>query len=88
MKKILLFSVALLFAMGGLYAQRYAVIDSKYILEKMPEYAQAQQKLDEFARIWQHLVPGDAPAAAADARRGMGADRIAAAQTRCLAYTY
>ncbi len=53
MKKLLLFSAALLLSVSGLLAQRYAVIDSKYILEKLPEYSQAQQKLDEFSRLWQ-----------------------------------
>ncbi|MEX1202988.1 MAG: OmpH family outer membrane protein [Ferruginibacter sp.] len=34
-------------------AQRYAVIDSKYILGKMSDYTQAQKKLDEFSALWQ-----------------------------------
>ena len=34
-------------------AQRYAVIDSKYILEKIPDYKDAQKKLDEFSQLWQ-----------------------------------
>ena len=34
-------------------AQRYAVIDSKYILQKLPEYRSAQQKLDQFSEQWQ-----------------------------------
>ena len=33
-------------------AQRYAIIDSKYILEKVPEYKEAQKKLDNFSEIW------------------------------------
>ena len=37
-------------------AQRYAVIDSKYILEKMPEYKTAQQKLDQFSEQWQQEI--------------------------------
>ena len=37
-------------------AQRYAVIDSKYILEKMPEYKLAQTKLDQFSIQWQQEV--------------------------------
>ncbi|MFT3982197.1 MAG: OmpH family outer membrane protein [Ferruginibacter sp.] len=53
MKKLLLFSVALLFAVCSLQAQRYAIIDSKYILEKIPEYKTAQTMLDEISRLWQ-----------------------------------
>ena len=34
-------------------AQRYAVIDSKYILEKIPDYKEAQKKLDQFSELWQ-----------------------------------
>jgi outer membrane protein len=36
--------------------QRYCVIDSKYILEKIPEYTQAQQQLDTQSAIWQKEV--------------------------------
>lgn len=50
---IFLFSFAL--ATSGL-AQRYAVIDSKYILSKMPEYTEAQQKLDQFSKMWQQEI--------------------------------
>jgi outer membrane protein len=38
------------------FAQRYAVIDSKYILEKIPEYKEAQQKLDQFSQMWQQEI--------------------------------
>ena len=37
-------------------AQRYAVIDSKYILQKMPEYKSAQQKLDQISEQWQQEI--------------------------------
>ena len=37
-------------------AQRYALIDSKFILEKMPEYADAQKKLDQFSELWQQEI--------------------------------
>ena len=38
------------------FAQRYAVIDSKYILEKLPEYKDAQKKLDQFSEQWQQEI--------------------------------
>ena len=47
--------LCLLFAAGA-FAQRYAVIDSKYILEKIPEYKESQQKLDQFSAQWQQEV--------------------------------
>ena len=41
-------------------AQRYAVIDSKYILQKLPEYKAAQQKLDQFSEQWQQEIDRNA----------------------------
>ena len=40
----------------GTNAQRYAVIDSKYILDKLPEYKDAQKLLDQFSEQWQQEV--------------------------------
>ena len=37
-------------------AQRYAVIDSKYILDKLPEYKNAQKLLDQFSEQWQQEI--------------------------------
>ena len=36
--------------------QRYAVIDTKYILDKMPEYKTAQKQLDDIAAEWQKEI--------------------------------
>ena len=50
------FIVSSLFIVGFLlngYSQRWAVIDTKYILEKIPEYKTAQQKLNQFSEQWQ-----------------------------------
>ena len=46
---------AFLFSLTALAsnAQRYAIIDSKYILDKVPEYKEAQKKLDNFSELWQ-----------------------------------
>jgi outer membrane protein len=56
MKKVLIavFSLMLVAVAGN--AQRYAIIDSKYILEKMPEYKEAQKKLDQFSEQWQQEI--------------------------------
>ncbi|MEN9571790.1 MAG: hypothetical protein RL172_3021 [Bacteroidota bacterium] len=56
MKKALLISCILLLASVWVYAQRYAVIDSKYILEKLPEYKESQTKLDQFSAQWQQEI--------------------------------
>ncbi|MBK7762779.1 MAG: OmpH family outer membrane protein [Bacteroidetes bacterium] len=47
---------ALLLAGLQMQAQRYCVIDSKYILDNLPEYKQAQSKLDEVSATWQKEI--------------------------------
>jgi len=47
--------VASFFALQ-LQAQRYAVIDTRYILNKLPEYEDAQKKLDAFSVQWQKEI--------------------------------
>ena len=51
--KSFLFLPVFLFAAFACNAQRYAIIDSKYILEKMPEYKDSKKKLDDFSDLWQ-----------------------------------
>lgn len=34
-------------------AQKYAIVDTKYILENMPEYLEAQKDLDQLSQQWQ-----------------------------------
>ena len=53
MKFKLLIVVFFVFAALAVNAQRYAVIGSKYILEKIPDYDEAQKKLDQFSQLWQ-----------------------------------
>lgn len=51
MKKLLF---ALLFIFGTTFAfgQKYAYIDSDFILENVPEYKEAKEKLDKLAERW------------------------------------
>src|ERR1700730_2952828 len=37
-------------------AQRYAVVDTRLILEKMPEYKEAQKQLDQISTQWQKEI--------------------------------
>ena len=37
-------------------AQRIAFVDTKYILEQMPDYAAAQQELDHQSSLWQKEI--------------------------------
>src|SRR3954469_1788115 len=56
MKKIILFIACTLMLGVFAQAQKYAVIDTKYILDKMPEYKTAQKQLDDFAALWQKEI--------------------------------
>lgn len=56
MKKIFFLFLTCIALSSTLSAQRYAVIDSKYILEKLPEYKAAQEKLDQFSAQWQQEI--------------------------------
>lgn len=56
MKKNLLLLVFLLAGCLFSFAQRYAVIDSKYILEKVPEYKESQEKLNQYSAQWQQEI--------------------------------
>jgi outer membrane protein len=62
MKKIFSFGIGLLVFVSCLLsttlvqAQRYGIVDTKYILEKMPEYTDAQKKLDQFSIQWQKEI--------------------------------
>ncbi|MDX1445469.1 OmpH family outer membrane protein [Lishizhenia sp.] len=38
------------------YGQKYGYIDSDFILENMPEYVEAKEKLDKFAKRWQKEI--------------------------------
>jgi outer membrane protein len=62
MKKIFLLAACSLtlvaFSSLKSHAQRYAVIDTKYILDKMPEYKTAQKQLDDVAAGWQKEIDG------------------------------
>lgn len=55
MKSVLLFMLGALLTFN-VQAQRYAVIDSKYILEKLPDYKNAQAKLNQFSEMWQQEI--------------------------------
>ncbi len=55
MKKLLL-SFCVLLVACSVQAQRYAIIDTKYILDKMPDYKGAQKILDDVASNWQKEI--------------------------------
>jgi len=54
-RKLILLTVFIIAATIS-FAQRYAIIDTRYILEKMPEYKTAQTKLNQFSEQWQKEI--------------------------------
>ena len=50
--KTLVFALAFIFGTGFATGQKYAYIDSDYILNQMPEYVEAKDKLDKLADRW------------------------------------
>jgi outer membrane protein len=56
MKKIVVLAALIMFAGIQTQAQRYAVVDTKFILDKMPEYKEAQKRLDDFSELWQKEI--------------------------------
>ena len=56
MKKLFLLAALSLVMTTLIQAQKYAVIDTKYILDKMPDYKAAQKQVDDFAALWQKEI--------------------------------
>lgn len=50
--KAFILTLALVFGTGIVNAQKYAYIDSDYILENIPAYKEAKEKLDKLADRW------------------------------------
>ncbi|MEJ7682613.1 MAG: OmpH family outer membrane protein [Segetibacter sp.] len=56
MKKLLFIAISLILTSATVSAQRYAIIDTKYILDKMPEYKDADKRLSETSGQWQKEI--------------------------------
>lgn len=57
MKKTLLIALVLVCtALATQAQQRYAIIDTKYILERIPEYRDADKKLQQVGEQWQKEI--------------------------------
>ena len=57
MKKLFFLICFLGSAMLGV-SQKYAIIDTRYILDKMPDYKEAQKQLDDITAGWQKDIDG------------------------------
>jgi len=58
MKKILFGLIFVLIAFGG-YSQRYAYVDTEYILSNIPAYKAAQDKLNKLSADWQKEIEAE-----------------------------
>src|SRR5882757_6231559 len=56
MKKIILVLFFTFITLTGVFAQRFAYVDSEYILKHMPEYASAQKQIEALSVQWQKDV--------------------------------
>ncbi|MFA6924469.1 MAG: OmpH family outer membrane protein [Bacteroidales bacterium] len=56
MKKILLILALVVFSTMSTFSQKFAYVDTKYILENMPEYNAAQAQLDQISIDWQKEI--------------------------------
>ena len=56
MKKKLLILVLNFFLFSSTQAQKFAYVDTDYILNKIPEFKQAQDKLDDLSNDWQEEI--------------------------------
>ncbi len=56
MKKLFVLTLAIVACSFGLKAQKFAFVDSQYILENMSEYRDAQDALDKISLDWQKEI--------------------------------
>lgn len=56
MKKILLLLAVVSLSTMSAFAQRFAYVDTEYILEKIPAYSDAQKKLDGMVVVWNEEI--------------------------------
>lgn len=56
MKKLIIASGIVLFTVISASAQKYAYVDSDYILSNIPEYKSAQQQIDNLSVQWQKEI--------------------------------
>lgn len=54
--KTLFLLIVILMTSISTYSQKFAYVDSDYILSKMPEFSQAEDKIDDFSKEWQSEI--------------------------------
>ncbi len=56
MKKLVILVILLFTAVLTSFAQKYAFVDTEYILDRIPSYKAAQDQLDKLSEEWQNEV--------------------------------
>lgn len=56
MKKLLVMLAVLMLPLGLALAQKYAFVDTEYILNNIPNYKAAQDQLDKISQEWQKEI--------------------------------
>lgn len=56
MKRTVLFLMTILIASGSAFAQKYAYVDTEYILNNIPSYSAAQKQLDDLSQKWESEI--------------------------------
>jgi outer membrane protein len=56
MKKSVLLSVLFVLVVAFTQAQKFAYVDTQYVLDNLPEYTEAQAQLDEMSLTWQKEI--------------------------------
>ncbi|MDR2652649.1 MAG: OmpH family outer membrane protein, partial [Prevotellaceae bacterium] len=56
MKKIVLISIGLMMLSSLAFAQKYACIDTEYILDKIPNYKSAQEQIEKISAQYQKEI--------------------------------
>lgn len=55
-KTLLIITLFISLALSSAYAQRYALIDMEYILERIPTYESANNQIETLSKQWQDIV--------------------------------
>jgi outer membrane protein len=56
MKKLMIVATVLILSAVMVQAQKFAYVDTQYILDNIPEFAEAQAQLDEMSNQWQKEI--------------------------------
>ena len=59
MKRTIILLTMCIFSLSALQAQKFAYVDTEYILEKMPEYTAAQKQIEQLSNQYQSTIEAE-----------------------------